>query len=162
MNKEFYVIRDSREKNGWDFPPEEKKNGKFKCLGTKIQGLSEADYTIMLPSGEILNNEILIERKSGFQELFGNYIPSSNKERFENEMDRLKSIKNKYLIIETSLNLDSWAMSIPQFYKGPPCSKLFEWTMNLYEKYGILPIWAGNCGQQIARKIFEEFLRKNV
>jgi len=151
------IIRDTREKEdqGWFFEPEEKVSGKIQVLGTQVSCLDAADYSLLG-----YEDQIRIERKAGFQELFGNMCPAENKDRFEREMEKLREIPFKYLIVETNLNRDSWGMSIPQMYRGPNAGKVFEWLIQLQQEYNITPLFTGDCGKKVVRRIFETFIRK--
>lgn len=154
------VLVDTREQKPWMFEPEEKVSGKIQFIGSEVVTLSAGDYTISIDD-KPLNDIVVIERKMGFCELFGNMSPVSNKERFEREMEKLRNVPFKYLIIESSINSDIWGMSVPQYKSvGPPVSRVFEWVINLQQEYGIVPIWAGDCGKKCARRIFEQVARK--
>ncbi len=151
------IIRDTREKEdqGWMFEPEEKLPGKIQILGTVEAGLDAGDYTI-----QGYEDQIRIERKQGFCELFGNMSPLAHRERFEREMEKLRSIPYKYLVIEGMLTHDVLGMSIPQFTKSPPTSAVVRWLFSLQMEYGIVPVFAGECGKKTARYIFEQFMRR--
>src|SRR6476620_5096422 len=101
------VVRDTREKEdqGWIFEPEEKVAGKIQILGTVETGLDAGDYTLLG-----YEDKIRIERKQGFCELFGNMSPKDHRERFEREMEKLRNIPYKYLIIEGMLTRDVLGM----------------------------------------------------
>ncbi len=151
------IIRDTREQKGWDFEPEEKLPGKVQCLGTIETTLDAGDYSILG-----YEDEIVIERKQGFCELFGNMSPKEHKERFEREMEKLRNVRYKYLIVEGILTHDVLGMSIPQFTKSPPTSAVIRWLFSLQMEYGIVPIFAGECGKKAARYIFEQFVRRQL
>ncbi len=153
----FKVQKDQREheNHGWWFEEEEKKPGKIQILGTVEESLDAADYAIYG-----YEDLVRIERKMGFRELFGNYTPSENKERFYNEMEKLRKVKYKYLVIEGNLSLDVLSLSVPQFFHGPPCSKILEWIFELQQEYDIVPIFAGDAGQKTAKTIFKTIARK--
>lgn len=155
-DRAFTIIKDTREKDGWLFLPEVKKANRFQCMGTKIECLHTGDYTI-----EGYADQILIERKAGFQELFQNMIPKENKARFLAEMDRMIDVPYKYLVIETNLVKDQWGMTLPQLKYGPYVSTICDWLIELQMKYNIVPIFAGDCSEKIVRKIFENFLRRH-
>jgi hypothetical protein len=152
----FSVVRDTREKEGWIFEKEEKKPSKFQLLDTVVGTLNAGDYSI-----KGMESEIIIERKNGLCELFGNMVPKEHKERFEREMERLQHIKHKYLIIESNLNRDIWGLSVQQFKFPIPCSKIVDWLIELEQEYGIRIWFVGDAGKKVVRKIFENFLRKN-
>src|SRR5258708_1569871 len=103
------IEKDSREKpnEGWNFEPEEKEAGKVQILGTEIIGIDAGDYRI---KGH--NDLLIIERKAGFSELFGNLANKEHKERFERELEKFKDIKHKYIIIESVLSKDIMGLSI--------------------------------------------------
>lgn len=152
---EMTVIRDTREQKGWIFDKEEKKPGKIRCNGTVNRVLDAGDYSLVG-----YENIVRIERKFGFAELFGNFFPKPQWERFTREMEKLRPIKYKYLLIESSLNSDVWCLSVPQYkFGGPPVGKVFEGIVRLQQEYGIIPIFAGDCGQKCARKIFEQVIK---
>jgi hypothetical protein len=149
------IIRDTREQKGWDFPAEEKQAGKIRIAGTIEQALDAGDYTI-----KGYEDLIRIERKYGFTELFGNLVPKEVQLRFEREMERLRPIPHKYIIIETSLSDDILGLSIPQMKFGPPASRIVKWLMEISLEYNVMPIFAGSCGKRVAKMIFDEVVRK--
>ncbi len=155
--KNFIVTVDSREQKGWTFDPEEKKPGRCQLLGSEVGCLDAADYAI---KGH--ENLIRIERKMGLRELFGNYTPVENKERFVREMEKLREVKYKYLVIESNLGLDIMSLSVQQFKYPVPASKVIEWIYDLQQEYGIVPIFAGDAGKKIARQLFELVIKKEL
>lgn len=152
---EITIVRDTREKMGWDFPYEEKIAGKIRILGTVDEYIEEGDYTIK--GAEDL---IRIERKMGFGELFGNMIPRDHKERFEREIERLSNIRHKYIIIENNLSNDILGLSVAQFSKGPPCSSIVRWLIDLQINHDINIIFAGDAGKKVAKMIFDSIARR--
>lgn len=157
MPKEIIIKTDSREQNPWMFPVETKESQKSKAsmiIGSEVVGLNAADYTI-----KGFEDIIRIERKNGFGELFGNYSPKANRERFEREMDKLIDIKHKYILIETALNKDTLGLSVPQFKYGLPANVVFKWLIELQLQYGVHVMFVGDCGQKTARNIFEEIIK---
>jgi hypothetical protein len=86
--------------------------------------------------------------------------PVAHKERFHREMEKLREVKHKYIIVEDNISNDLLSLSIPQFYKSPPLSVVFKWLVELQLEYGIVPIFAGNAGKKTARYLFETVLRK--
>jgi hypothetical protein len=152
---EITIIKDTREQKGWDFLEEEKVAGKVRVAGMEVATMDAADYTIK--GAEDL---VRIERKYGFTELFNNMTPLESKYRFEREMEKLRAVKHRYLVIETSLNDDILALSIPQLYKGPTANRVLSWITELEMEYGIVPIYAGSCGRRVARHIFDNIARR--
>jgi hypothetical protein len=151
---EFQVIMDTREQKGFEFFQEEKKPGRCQCLGTVRECLDAGDYSI-----KGMENLIRIEKKYGFSELIGNMTPKESKERFEREMEKLKDIKYKYLVIESSLSDDLLCLSIPQIFRGPTMNVVLKWVFELQVKYNIVPIFAGPCAKRTIREIFEAVIR---
>jgi hypothetical protein len=154
-NGELIIIRDTREKNGWHFEPEEKRPGKFQVVNTIDEALDSGDYSI-----KGLEDVVRIERKAGIIELFNNMIPKANKERFEREMERLRSIKHRYLLIEGQITNDIMGLSVPQLYKGPPGSSVIRWIHELEMEYNIVPMFVGEAGRKMARIIFENMAKR--
>jgi hypothetical protein len=149
------IVRDTREQKGWDFPEEEKQAGKIRVAGTVTATLDAGDYTI-----KGYEDLVRIERKYGFCELFGNMVPKEAELRFEREMEKLRNIPHKYIIIETSLSDDILGLSVPQMRFGMPANRLLKWLMEISIEYGVMPIFAGECGKRVARSIFDEVVRK--
>lgn len=151
------VIRDSREKldQGWIFKDEEKKNGKLFIEDTIVQCLDAADYTI-----KGYEDKIRIERKQNFCELFNNLINKENRLRFERELEKLRVIPHKYIIVEDILSEGMMGLSIPQYKYGAPVSKIVEMLLQYQIDYGVIPIFAGSAGKKVARKIFDIIIRK--
>jgi hypothetical protein len=154
---EITIIRDTREKDhkGWEFISEDKKPGQVRIAGTIEECLDAGDYSI-----KGLEKTLRIERKFGFSELFQNYSPSSNKERFEREMEKLREIKHKYLLIESTLNSDMLSLTVPQFKYHVPGKRLVEWLDILEQEYNISVKFVGDCGKAYAKTIFRNIARK--
>lgn len=152
---ELVVLKDRREQKGWDFEPEEKVSGKMRIKGMEWATLDAADYTL-----KGFEDVVRIERKAGVCELFGNMIPKDNKDRFEREMEKLRGVRHKYIVIEDHMTNDMMGLTIPQFYKGAPGIAVVRWLFELQLKYDIVPVFAGNAGKKVARTIFESVIRK--
>ncbi len=148
---------DTREQTPWIFEPELNKRSGYKTriAGSEIGTLSEGDYSLIG-----FEDQIRIERKVGFGELFGNFCPKEHKDRFEREMERLRPIPYKYLLVESNLSKDIMGLSVGQMFKGPPCSKVFKWLNELQMDYGINVMFVGDCGKKVARTIFENFIKR--
>lgn len=149
------IIRDTREQQGWTFEPEEKVAGRIQVMGTQEQALDAGDYSLVG-----FEDQIRIERKQGFCELFGNMTPVEHKERFEREMEKLRDIPFKYLIVEANISRDVLGLSVPQMWKAPPTSAVLRWLTELEMEYGIRVIFAGDAGKRVARMVFDTFLRR--
>ena len=70
----YIVLRDTREKNGWDFSSQDK------CMAVKDWGLKTGDYT-----ARGLEKSLVIERKASTGELAMNL--GQKRKPFEAEMD---------------------------------------------------------------------------
>lgn len=153
---EYTIIRDTREKDkhGWFWEPEDKIAGKCRVIGTEETGLKSGDYSI-----KGLEDKVVIERKEGFGELHGNMSPTENKERFINEMERIKDIPHKFILVESCINRDILTLSIPQYRSGPPSRRVLEWLIELQMKYGVHVMFVGDAGKSAARLIFEKVAR---
>lgn len=154
---EFVICRDTREKenNGWVFEEEEKKAGKTRVLGTLEECLSAGDYCI-----KDHYDLVVIERKQGFCELMGNMSPKDHMDRFLVEMEKLRPVKHKYIVVETSITKETLGLSIGQMYKGPPMKSVLKWLIQLEMEFGVVPIFAGDAGKIVARNIFDQIARK--
>ncbi len=87
---EYIVLKDSREKQGWDFPRDNL------CLGTEIAALKTGDYTL-----KGYEHLICIERKKSVSEIAGNI--GKYKRRFEAEMQRIDAFEHAFIICEFNL-----------------------------------------------------------
>lgn len=87
---EYIILRDTREKQGWDFPRD------TLCLGVEDTALKTGDYTI-----KGYEEFICIERKKSVSEIAANI--GKYKKRFEAEMRRIEKIEYRYIICEFSL-----------------------------------------------------------
>lgn len=85
------IIRDTREKNGWDFAfyddIESVRDCKINC----------GDYTT-----DQLDGIIVIERKASASEIAGNLGKKTNRDRFYREFTRMKDLKKAYIVCEFS------------------------------------------------------------
>jgi len=149
----YTVLRDSREKegHGWEFKQHKPEKRPPRCEGMIISTLKTGDYSL-------LNYEdlLVIERKLDYSELWGNY---GKRKCFEEECERMQSIKYRYIIIESHLTSDVLSLSPPQFSKGVPGRALISWLCNLSLSYGVHIIPVGSCGKKYCQLIFEEVVR---
>ena len=91
----FTIIRDTREKEGYTF---ETSNTRYHtCKGMIDRKLDTGDYSI-----EGLEDRLCIERKPSVVELAGNV--GHDRQRFLNEIERMKEFPHKYIILEFSLS----------------------------------------------------------
>jgi hypothetical protein len=86
--------------------------------------------------------------------------PKRNKERFIREMERMSSVRHKYIVIEGNLNKDILGMCPPQMRNGPPAKTIMKWLIDIQLNYDVNIIFAGDCGETVAKSIFENILRK--
>ncbi len=152
------IIRDTREQRGWTFDGEEKKPGQVRIMGTEEGCLDCGDYAI-----KGMEDLVRIERKNSWQELFGNYSPVASKERFEREMEKLRLIKHRYILIEANLCNDLISLTVPQYYNaagGPAGIRVYEWLLELQLEYDVNVQFVGDCGKRIAKSIFKQIARK--
>ena len=94
----YTVIKDTREKTGWDFDFYEK------CEGVLKQGLKTGDYTAVG-----LEDHLRIERKASTAEIALNL--GRKREQFDAEMERIQEFRWKYIVCEFS---EDTVMSFPQ------------------------------------------------
>lgn len=160
MNKPL-IIKDDREKTGWDFPEDNFFSG------TLIKRVKFGDYTL-----EGLDN-IFLERKNSTGEIGYNLIT----ERFWALIENIKYHKYKYIIIEASFDdiinypLNSqlktpiwnhatkkWMVNVatkikPQF--------LIDTLARLGVEFGISVIFAGNKlnAEKLAHSILKEIYK---
>lgn len=87
----YKAIKDTREKNGWDFEVFES------CRAMEISCLKTGDYTI-----EGYEHILCIERKASTAEVANNL--GVNKKRFDAEMERISKYPQPFLILEFSMS----------------------------------------------------------
>lgn len=151
---DFEVLQDQRENYPWSFEIEEKEQGKFTCTGTTVKQLKTGDYTI-----KGFEHKLSIEKKSGIYEIANNFLTKKTRERFIREMERMKDIDYKYILIEGNIDKDKLKLGIPKSKYGPPMSVVVKWLMQISIKYNVHVMFVGDCGPKIARYIMEEFLK---
>ena len=151
---EYTVLRDTREKEsyGWIFKSQKEDHRPPRCTGTTIQTLKIGDYSLMG-----YEDILAIERKADYSELFVNY---GKRDLFEEEMERMRPIKYKYVLIESSLTNDHFSLSPPQFQKNVPGRALLSWLVRLSIEFDVHFIPVGQSGSRYATMIFEEVIRK--
>ncbi|KKM72230.1 hypothetical protein LCGC14_1422630 [marine sediment metagenome] len=150
----YTIIRDTREKPGYGFFWEKNMNPKRRppiCDGTITQTLKTGDYSLVG-----YEDILCIERKEDYAELWGNY---AERDRFQDEMERMSTIKHKMVIIETQLTKDIFGLSPPQYKTSVPGRAMTRWLMSLTAKYGVPFIPAGACGKYMAQQFMEEIVR---
>lgn len=82
------IIRDTRERNGWEFPFQDN----VEIVSRKLDC---GDYTT-----DILENFVVIERKATATELANNLGKREAKARFYREFDRMKDLQKAYIVCE--------------------------------------------------------------
>ena len=90
----YTVIRDTREKAGWDFEPSES------CLGTTVATLKTGDYSLVG-----YEHLFTLERKQSPQEFCSNLTQSEKWSAFKRELERLETIPHTAIICEFPLSL---------------------------------------------------------
>ena len=152
--QEFKIIKDTREQKGWNFLPDQKPKNP-KCLGMVSKKLDCGDYSV-----QGLEDLCVIERKVGFTELINNMTPKSSKVRFEKEMDKMLPITYKYILVETNLTQDLIKSSTPQ--SRVPYKVVLDWIFDINLKYGVNVMFVGDCGEEVALRLFRKIVEKNV
>lgn len=156
---ELVIIRDTREKEGkgWFFQ-EEKRPGRMQIVNTVVEGLNAGDYAV-----KGYEDILRIERKNGFEELFGNLATREYRDRFYREMERLRStVKHPFIIVESNVNNDVFSLGVPQMKAGLPGSRIFEYLLEIQLEFGIPTIFAGDAGKRVARMLIEKVIRKEI
>lgn len=145
MGKKFKVLKDNKEKPGWDFT-----DSKF-CESVEMLHLPTGDYTV-----EGCEETFIIERKRSTGELAINI----NQPRFQRELERLENFKNPFIICEftwddvysfpvnSGIPKDKWhELKVTQKYL---LSTILEYQM----KYKTKIILAGDNAKDIASYLF--------
>ena len=91
MAGKYTIIKDTREKQGWDFPARDQ------CAGMEIGTLKTGDYTL-----KGFENVICIERKKSPTEIAGNL--GTKRKPFEAEMQRMSKFKYGFIVCEFSMS----------------------------------------------------------
>lgn len=151
MKSEYIVLRDTREKNGWDFSSHER------CKAVKDWGLKTGDYTV-----KGLETSLVIERKASTGEIAMNL--GQKKKAFEAEMERMSEFRWAYIVCEFSIDD---IMSFPE-NSGIPRKKWQYIRMNgkfiwkrireLEEEHGVVFLFCNNKHDAESRvmRIFDE------
>ena len=151
MKSEHVILRDTREKNGWDFSSYER------CKTVKSRGLKTGDYTA---AG--LEKSLVIERKASTGEIAMNL--GQKKNAFEAEMARMSDFRWAYIVCEFSIDD---IMSFPE-NSGIPRKKWKYMRMNgkfiwrrireLEENFGVAFLFCNNKedAESRAMRIFDE------
>lgn len=87
--KNYTVIKDTREQDGWTFSPYDR------CDGMEINTLHTGDYTL-----KGFEDIVCVERKASVSEIATNL--GKKKKAFYNEMERMKDFNFRYLMLEFS------------------------------------------------------------
>jgi len=136
------IITDTRENCGYLF------KGKEAEAKIVMKKLTTGDYSL-----EGFENKIVIERKR-INELFGNF--AGDRERFMREVERMKKIPYKFLLIEGSFKDLIQMKKVP----GKVSIKLVVATLiSLMIKRNIKVVFAGNpkLAEQLAYRILIKF-----
>lgn len=131
------IIKDTREKNGWDFSIYDG------CKDVIVKGLKTGDYTL---SG--LEKELCIERKATTGEISFNLGRKRN--QFEAEMERMANFRWAYLICEFSVDD---ILNFPENSGIPRCrwhltkirgKYMYKLLNEFAEKYGVQMFFMGD------------------
>jgi ERCC4-type nuclease len=142
----FMVIRDSREQEGWFFTK------KDRCLGTEIQTLPTADYTIVG-----CEDFFVIERKGCITE----FVKNINEPRFYNELSRLKKIKYSFIFLEFSIkDVDDWPRSsgLSEHIQAKIRTSrdlIYRRINEIMIKYGVQILFVEDKGKEMALSLFK-------
>lgn len=139
------IVTDSREQAGYLF------KGKEAEAKIVMKKLDVGDYSL-----EGYENEIVIERKRLF-ELFNNF--AADRERFMREIDRMKNIPHKFLLIEDSFEKLIGLINSPRL-PGKTTVKLVVATLiSLMIKNNLKVVFAANpkLAEQLAYRILLKF-----
>lgn len=82
------IIRDTREKTGWEFPF-------YDDVEIESKKIDSGDYTT-----ELLQNKVVIERKASTSEIANNLGRKTAKARFYREFDRMEDMTKAYIVCE--------------------------------------------------------------
>lgn len=82
------IIRDTRERNGWEFP----FSGNENIISKKLDA---GDYTT-----ELLEDFVVVERKATATEIANNLGKKEAKARFYREFERMKDLQKAYIVCE--------------------------------------------------------------
>ena len=125
--KRFTIIRDTREQDGcgWNF------RASTNCEGMEKVKLDVGDYSL-----KGYEDKIFLERKT-IGDLWGTL--GANYERFLRELERAKSHKVKYLVIEGTLA----EVSAGYAYSKLPPENIHAKLISLQVKHGVHVIFAG-------------------
>ena len=91
MSKKHVILKDTREKNGWNFCSFDR------CIAVADWGLKTGDYT-----AKGLEKHLVIERKDSTGELAMNL--GKKRKAFESEVERMSNFRWKYIIMEFSID----------------------------------------------------------
>lgn len=151
---DYLILRDTRERagHGWLFDSHYENHMPPRCIGTAIAKLDTGDYSV-----KGYEDILAIERKEDLSELWVNYL--SDKERLENEFERLAKLKYKWMIIESLLVSESWELSPPQVRKSVPGKAMIRWLLKLSVLHNVPILFGGSESKRMARYLMEEAIR---
>jgi ERCC4-type nuclease len=154
------ITIDTREKRPLEFKVEKKaKSGWLTRVNSVSVGtLHTGDYSITSPDAD-LTNLVIVERKFGFAELFVNLSNKENRDRFYNEMERMRPFVFKYILVETVLTEDVMKLGVPQMKWGPPGSKILRELVEIQMDFNVNFIFSGDATERLTRTIFESAVK---
>jgi hypothetical protein len=87
-------------------------------------------------------------------------LPKDHELRFHREMEKLRDIPHKYILVESNINSDILQLSPSQIYKGPPSNAIVKWLLDIQLEYGVNVWFVGDAGKRVAKNIFDMIVRK--
>ena len=132
MHSNFTIIKDTREKDGWNFEFYDN------CKGVEIRGLKTGDYTV-----EGLEESLCIERKASTAEISTNL--GKERKRFEAELERMSKFSFSYILCEFSCE------NLMEFPKNStiPYPRWKYLRMNGKRMYSLLRSYEENYGIEV-------------
>ena len=150
QEEKYTIIKDTREKNGWNFSPDED------CEKMELFALKTGDYSL---AG--MENTFAIERKGTTAELANNIW----EKRFEKELVRLDEFKHAFIICEFTYDdimMFPIGSTIPKslWHKLRMTSKLMQSSLTRYMvQHNVKIIYAGKNGESVAKQIFRQVFK---
>jgi len=145
---DMVIICDSREQRGEHVIEFCEKH----LIPYRIEKIDSGDYSFALPNYEhlLLDYSILVERKSGWDEIAQNF--TKGRERFTREFERVPETSAIHIVVENA----TWTKMINESYRSRLPHKSFMASLFAWNARYDCPIWT--CTRNQAPLIIYEIL----
>lgn len=144
------IIKDTQEKDGWDFST-------YENVEISNDSLPAGDYTLAICEMPNFDESVIIERKQNCRELLGNL--GQNFERFTRELEQLQKFKHKQIVVCGPNNFE---YLVSRGYTKLNLNFIYRQLAFIYTHYGVSTIFFPNKdeAENYVYRLFTRIIKK--